>query len=419
MVAACCLGSWLESSPASAASVASIRAAPPTAESKATCSNSRNHAAKTRDNHARRWTQVAKMPKKCPFVVHNKVRNRWVCSRSCVRPGRKIFKTFKAAREYAVAVLHAEVPQKPGQRTMATMQKMARIYKSPLIPADLSDAIAHVADDDVFRHHIGAEAVCIMLKYRPVRVCFTTALRMQMRGGTGGAGGAGGVSAQAKRLVVALLRTVRDCGRMRMQPELELWARHWGTNVSHHSGWLPFLQRRVPSIGAIAVPQLHRPAAHHQALMAWQSQADHLRPGADPEGEERFQEDEEHDTAWHLQADTMMAVECTSQEAWREHPCRVVAAISHCTGSAASWPPTRGWWRRWRRWLTSATFYGPARRRELQLNGCSVGRTDMHSSHSDMAMSSQAACDKLRVCVCVTRSMCTTLPFHRTSKSRL
>ena len=201
------------------------------------------------------------MAKKCPFVIHDKVRNRWVCSRSCVRPGRRIFKTVKAAREYAVAVLRAEVPEKPGQRTMTTMHRMVRIYKSPLIPADLSDAIArHVADDDVFRHHVGAEAICIMLKYRPVRVCFTTALRMQMRGGTGGAGGAGGVSAQAKRLVVALLRTVRDCSRMRMQPELALWAQHWGTNVSHHSGWLPFLQRRVPSTGAI-----DGMAVHHQA----------------------------------------------------------------------------------------------------------------------------------------------------------
>jgi hypothetical protein len=137
------------------------------------------------------------------------------------------------------------------------MQKMARIYKSPLIPADLSDAIArHISDDDVFRREVGAEAVCIMLKYRPVRVCFTTALR-QMQGCTGGAGGdgrAGGVSAQAKRLVIALLRTVRDCSKTWMQPELELWARHWGTNVNHHSGWLPFLQRRVLSTGALAFP---------------------------------------------------------------------------------------------------------------------------------------------------------------------
>ena len=26
-----------------------------------------------------------------------------------------------------------------------------------------------------------------------------------------------------------------------------MWSKHWGRNVSHHSGWLPVLQRRAPN----------------------------------------------------------------------------------------------------------------------------------------------------------------------------
>jgi hypothetical protein len=41
--------------------------------------------------------------------------------------------------------------------------------------------------------------------------------------------------------------TLRCDPRPQYQDELELWSRHWGHNVSHHSGWLALLQRPAPS----------------------------------------------------------------------------------------------------------------------------------------------------------------------------
>ena len=180
--------------------------------------------------------------KKCPFVSYESKRNRWVARRSSVVPGRKVFNTFRAACRYAHASLGAALPRTPTQRVIATMRALSRVYGRPLIPADLADAVARsMADGDVFQDEPCAEIISIMLKYRPVRICFAAALRNS----TLRAGAVKEVRAQ--RICECLQRCVKDCSKVKVTKELQVWSAHWGLNVSHHSAWLPFLQRPAPT----------------------------------------------------------------------------------------------------------------------------------------------------------------------------
>ena len=43
--------------------------------------------------------------------------------------------------------------------------------------------------------------------------------------------------------------------RSKNQMELSLWSQHWGRNVSHHSAWLPLLQRPPLSVGHATLRQ--------------------------------------------------------------------------------------------------------------------------------------------------------------------
>ena len=150
------------------------------------------------------------------------------------------FPSCRAAEQFAVKELGARDIPITGKGKLVVLQTLGRIYEIKLrqfVPADLMDCCArHVADADVFRLEPGAELLSIMLKYAPVRAVFSHELRKVVKPN-------GSDDQRAKRLWTALRATVQAVAHKKYYEQLQLWSRHWGRNVQHHSGWLAFLQR--------------------------------------------------------------------------------------------------------------------------------------------------------------------------------
>lgn len=120
-----------------------------------------------------------------PFVSHDKFNNVFrVRHRSFGRGSSKVFRSHAAAIAFVALELGRGVQRGSIQTKKIVLKAMSKVYgrRSPLMPADLRDAISrHCVDSDIFLQEPGAEILSIMLKYQPVRCAFSTALRRTLR----------------------------------------------------------------------------------------------------------------------------------------------------------------------------------------------------------------------------------------------
>jgi len=171
----------------------------------------------------------------------------------------RVFHTKAAAERHAISMYGARIGTKgmqtPGRarQLLDSIKHLGTVYGAGhhcLVPGDLADACSRrVTDRDLFQCDPGLEIISIMLKYRPVRTAFSFALRTLNQQTTGVAGSSVIVSKAERCLHIyqALVLTAKEMSMPCHAGELHLWHTHWGRHVSHHSGWLPFLQRRPPS----------------------------------------------------------------------------------------------------------------------------------------------------------------------------
>jgi len=121
----------------------------------------------------------------CQYVTFDKFNNVYKVRHKNLAGRCKIFTKYESACAFVVKSFEI-ADQRMGAVQSATelLRKMSYVYglNSPLVPADLNDAVArHLCDADVFRDEVGAEVLSIMLKYQPIRIAFSTALRSTRR----------------------------------------------------------------------------------------------------------------------------------------------------------------------------------------------------------------------------------------------
>jgi hypothetical protein len=171
--------------------------------------------------------------------------NGWVLATSspryrCAQQATKVFYTKQAAEQCARQSYSAAAAVGKGKQLLEVIKSLVDVYGTghqSLVPADLADAVCrHTADMDILREEPGAELISMQLKYGPVRAAFGFALRKSRRRPREKA-------ARCKRIYVALVHTAREMSKPFYLDVLSLWSSHWGRHVTHHSGWLPFMQR--------------------------------------------------------------------------------------------------------------------------------------------------------------------------------
>ena len=171
-----------------------------------------------------------------------------------------MFHKKATAENYAKSTFGAGVGTKgkkpPGRarQLLYAIKHLGSVYGAGhqcLVPGDLADACCRrVTDRDIFQANPGSEILSIMLKYGPARTAFSSAMRNSGKWWSTRVARdlvINGKEMRCRLLYEALVETAKEMSKPCHADELHLWQSHWGRHVSHHSGWLPFLQRHSPS----------------------------------------------------------------------------------------------------------------------------------------------------------------------------